>query len=62
MDYHARNRSQDDVIRIPVDCSAFRYMEGKWPHFRDMVLPLSLLNNFDNNAKQVIYNLGKYMR
>ena len=26
------------------------------------VLPLSLLENFDKNVKQVIYNLGKYMR
>jgi hypothetical protein len=26
------------------------------------VLPLSLPNEFDNNIKQVIYDLGKYMR
>ena len=26
------------------------------------VLPLFLLDNFDNNVKQVIYNIGKYMR
>jgi hypothetical protein len=26
------------------------------------VLPLSLPNEFDNNVKHVIYNLGKYMR
>ena len=35
MDYHSRNRSQDDVIRIPADCSAFRDMEEKWPHFKE---------------------------
>ena len=35
MDYHARNRSQDDVIRIPVDGSAFTDMEEKWPHFKE---------------------------
>ena len=35
MDYHARNRSQDDVIRMPTDGSAFRYMEEKWPHFKE---------------------------
>ena len=29
MDYHARNRNQDDVIRIPADGSAFRDMEEK---------------------------------
>ena len=35
MDYHARNQSQDDVIRIPVDGSTFRDMEKKWPHFKE---------------------------
>ena len=35
MDYHARNRSQDDVIQIPADGSAFRDMEEKWPHFKE---------------------------
>ena len=34
MDYHARNKTQDDVIRIPVDGSSFRDMEEKWPHFK----------------------------
>ena len=35
MDYHARNKSQDDVIRIPADGSSFRDMEEKWPHFKE---------------------------
>ena len=35
MDYHARNRIQDDVIRMPTDGSAFRDMEEKWSHFKD---------------------------
>ena len=35
MDYHARNRSQDDVIQIPVDGSVFRDMEENWPHFKE---------------------------
>ena len=35
MDYHARNRSQDDVIRMPVDGSTFRDMEEKWPRFKE---------------------------
>ena len=35
MDYHARNRSQDDVIRMPVDGSTFRDMDEKWPHFKE---------------------------
>ena len=35
MDYHARNRSQDDVIRMPADGFSFRDMEEKWPHFKE---------------------------
>ena len=35
MDYHARNRSQDEVIRMTADGSAFRDMEEKWPHFKE---------------------------
>jgi hypothetical protein len=32
------------------------------PFLLQYVLPLSLPDNFDNNIKQVIYDLGKYMR
>ena len=35
MDYHARNISQDDVIRMLADGYAFRDMEEKWPHFKE---------------------------
>ena len=35
MDYHSRNRIQDDVIRIPIDGFAFRDMEEKWPQFKE---------------------------
>ena len=35
MNYHARNRSQDDLIRMPTDGFAFRDMEEKWPHFKE---------------------------
>ena len=35
MDYHARNKSQYDTIRMPIDGSAFRYIEKKWPHFKE---------------------------
>ena len=35
MDYHARNRSQDDVIRMPTDGTTFRDIEEKWPHFKE---------------------------
>ena len=34
-DYHAWNRSQDDLIRMPTDGSAFRDIEEKWPHFKE---------------------------
>ena len=47
MDYHARNISQDDVIRMPVDGSSFRDMEEKWPHFKEQPrnLTISLATN-----------------
>jgi hypothetical protein len=35
MDYHARNRSGDDILRMPADGSAFTDMEEKWPHFKE---------------------------
>ena len=35
MDYHARNISQDDVIRIPIDSSTFINMVEKLPHFKE---------------------------
>ena len=35
MDYHARNRSKDDIIRMPADGYAFRDMEEKLPHFKE---------------------------
>jgi hypothetical protein len=35
MDYHARNRSGDGVLRMPVDGSAFREIEEKWADFKD---------------------------
>ena len=35
MDYHARNRSQDDIMRMPADCSAFKEIEEIWSHFKE---------------------------
>ena len=35
MDFHAKNRSQDDVLRIPTDGSTFRYIKEKWPIFNE---------------------------
>ena len=35
MDFHAKNRSQDDVLRMPADGFAFRCIEEKWPIFKE---------------------------
>jgi hypothetical protein len=35
MDYHARNRSEDGVLQMLVDGSAFREIEEKWADFKD---------------------------
>ena len=35
MDYHAKNRSEDGVLRMPVDCSALKNIKEKWPIFKD---------------------------
>ena len=35
MDYHAKNRSEDGVLRIPTDGSALKNIEEKWPIFKD---------------------------
>jgi hypothetical protein len=35
MDFHAKNRSRDDVLRIPADGSALKYIEEKWSIFKE---------------------------
>ena len=35
MDHHAKNISEDGVIRIPADGSALKNIEEKWPIFKD---------------------------
>ena len=35
MDYHAKNRSEDGVLRILVDGSALKNIEEKWPILND---------------------------
>jgi hypothetical protein len=35
MDYHARNRSGDGVLRMPIVGYAFREIEEKWAYFKD---------------------------
>ena len=42
MDYHSRNRIQDDIIQMPIDGSAFRDMEETWIHFKEEPCNLSI--------------------
>jgi hypothetical protein len=35
MDFHAKNRSLDDVLRMPADGSALKFIEEKWPIFKE---------------------------
>ena len=35
MDFHAKNRIQDDVLRILAAVSAFRCIEEKWQIFKE---------------------------
>ena len=50
MDYHARNRSQDEIMRIPTDGLKFKEIEKKGPHFKEdpCNLKLSLAVNSVN--------------
>ena len=35
MDYHAHNRSQDEIMWMPVDGSSFKEIEEIWLHFKE---------------------------
>ena len=35
MDFHAKNRSLDDVLRMPADGSALNFIEEKWTIFKE---------------------------
>ena len=35
MDFHAKNRSWDNVLRMPVHGSALKSIEEKWPIFKE---------------------------
>jgi hypothetical protein len=35
MDYHAQNRSEDGVLHMPADGSAFRNIKEIWPIFKE---------------------------
>ena len=47
MDYHACNRSQDDIMKIPTDGFAFKDIEDRWPIFKEEThnLKVSLATN-----------------
>ena len=62
MDYQAKNRSQDDVIRMPTDGTAFRDIED---HFKEEPrnLRISLAANGVNPFSQMkfIYVCGLFL-
>ena len=35
MDYHAWNRSEDDVLRMPTNGSLYKNIEERWPIFKE---------------------------
>jgi hypothetical protein len=35
MDFHAKKKSRDDVLRMPTNGSALKYIEEKWPTFKE---------------------------
>jgi hypothetical protein len=35
MDFHAKKRSQDDVLKMCPDGSALKYIKEKWPIFKE---------------------------
>jgi hypothetical protein len=35
MDFHAKNRSQYDVLQIPTNGSTLNYIKEKWPIFKE---------------------------
>ena len=55
MDYHAGNRSWDDIIWMPMDGSTFMDIEKKWSHFKEepQNLKLSLATNGVNPFREI---------
>jgi hypothetical protein len=35
MDWHVKNRSTDDVMRVPSDSPAWKHIEDQWPEFKN---------------------------
>ena len=35
MDYHAQNRSEDDVVRMPANGSLYKNIEERWTIFKE---------------------------
>jgi hypothetical protein len=60
MDYHARNRSEDGVLRMPTDGFAFREIEEKWVDFKDEPrnVRLSLATDDVNPFRELVYLLS----
>ena len=48
MDYHACNRSEYDIMWMPIDGLEFNEIEEKWPHFKEDPHNLKLLLATDN--------------
>ena len=51
IDYHTRNRSQDEIMQMPIDGSTFKEIEEKWPHFKE-----------DSNVMLMVVDLVKGLR
>ena len=61
MDYHACNRSQDEIIWMPINGLEFMDIEKKWPHFKEepQNLKLSLVTDNVNSFGEMssIYSM-----
>ena len=57
MDYHVCNRSQDDIMKIPLDGSTFKDIEDRCPLFKEEPhnLKLSLAVNNVNPFREMRY-------
>ena len=63
MDYHAHNRSQDDIMKMLADGLKFKEIEEKWPHFKEEPpnLKLSLAANDVNPFGEMISTYSMWL-
>lgn len=75
MDWHAKNKSTDGIMRIPADCVAFQHIDDTWKDFktepRNLKLGVGLdgINPFSNQSSRwstwpvalVNYNIPPFM-